>query len=676
MSRGRAVALWCASLMFVVMHGDGFHSAASAQQIPDFQVGIVEHPIDVRPDDVLRFVVRAQGDIPDDAVVVVRVFDPVVDRVRLREALNNDPGPTRDRVTLAWADLAVLRNGETELLVPTTSGDLERGVLRLASAGVHPLRIEIRTAPVRGRDSPILAQTATVVHAVTAASTAALDITYVAMITAPPARQPDGTIQISSRTRQTLEDLASIVETTDQVFSVGLAPETIDALSTGDPQDRTLWNRLAVGLTRPAGREIIAAPAVTLSPATAVRSGLSDTYTALLRRGEDTLANLVGRANVQRSVHMVNDPLDIESALLIRDLGTRSLVLTPDTQRRINIDRNTLDPTLMVVLPIGAQSDIPAAVVDGVLARRLALPLADSVNDTVAFVAELLVMRYGVVAALGDNTDPVQAAATLDRRSITLTTPDGTLADPSRLMALFEAIDRTQGLRMVTASQAGGSTDLAMNNGARVQLELPTAVGFDLRERAEAMLGVSLDAFTVASMLAQDDLRPLAWGDQLWRLAAQDYDDQSVEEGFAQVRAQMDDVRRAVSVPSANDVTLGGRRSTIRLKLHNDASFEVRVAVRLESAKLSFPNGQELVTLPASTVTEVEIPVEVRSNGRFPVSVTLLTPEGDVPLGNPVEFAARSTALTGLGQVVTAAGVLILASWWFRHGRARRRAKQ
>lgn len=678
MSRFRTRAPWGALVMLMMAPAMvvSSHPAASAQQIPNLQVDIVEHPIDVRPDNVLRLVIRTRGEIPDDATVVVRVFEPVVDRVRLREALNDDPGSTQDRITLNWADLAALRNGDTELLVPTTSGELQRGVLRLARAGVHPLRIEIRSAAVRGREGPILAQTVTVVHAVTAETSAAtLDIAYVAMLTAPPARQPDGTVRISSLTRRSLEDLASVAEATDQVFSVGLAPETIDALGTGDPDDRALWNRLAVGLTRPAGREIIATPAVTLSPATAVRSGLSDTYTSLLRRGEDTLASLVGRANVQRSVHVVRDPLDIEGALLVRDLGARSLVLTPDAQRRIDIDRGTIDPTLMVVLPIGAQSDIPAAIVDDVLARHLARPLADNVTDTVEFIAELLVMRYGVVAAFSDDTDPTQTSTALNRRSITLTTPDGTLADPTRLVALLEAVDNTQGLRLVTASQAGVTTDLATVNGLGVQLELPTGAGLDLRDRAEAIFVVSLEAFTVASMLADDDLRPLTWGDQLWRLGAQDYDDQSVEEGLAQVRAQMDEVRNAVSVPSANDVTLGGRRSTIRLKLRNDAAFEVRVAVRLESAKLSFPNGQELVTLPPSTVTEVDIPVEVRSNGRFPVSVTLLTPEGDVPLGTPVEFAVRSTALTGLGQVVTVAGLLILASWWFRHGRARRRAK-
>ena len=677
MTSARQRTTWGAVVVTLLALLVGSVPVVSAQEAPTLRISIVQHPIDVRPDNVLRLVVRIDGEVPNNASVVVRVFEPVLDRQRLRNVLDGDTGPTQDRITLAWADLATLSNGDIELLVPTTSGSLERGVLRLARGGVHPLRIEVRAPAFRNLEGPVLGQVVTVVHAVTAETLAAdLNVAYLATITAPPAQQPDGSVQVSPRALRMLNDLADIVGATDLAFSVGLPPETIDALAKGDTNDRDLWERLADGL---AGHEVVATPAVTLNPATAVRSGLSDTYTSLLRRGEDTLVDLVGRGTVQRGVHIVDDALDVGGALLVRDLGARSLVLTPSAQRWLQIDGDltaTIDPTLMVMLPTGAASDIPAVVVDESLAQRLVMPTTDTVHDTVEFIAELLLLRYDVVERLGGAGDESRTVTALNRRSITLTTPDGSLAEPTRLVALLEAVHRTKGLRLVTASQAGASTDLAIANGLPVSLDLPATAGRDLSRRAEDMFVVSLDAFTVASMLAEGDLRPLDWGDHLWRLAAQEYDERAVEAGLDRVRALLDEVRGAVSIPSANDVTLGGRRSIIRLKLRNDATFDVRVAVRLESAKLSFPDGQELVTLPANTTTEVEIPVEVRSNGRFPVSVTLLTPEGDVPLGIPVEFAARATALTGLGQVVTVAGGLILASWWFRHGWARRRAQR
>jgi hypothetical protein len=72
--------------------------------------------------------------------------------------------------------------------------------------------------------------------------------------------------------------------------------------------------------------------------------------------------------------------------------------------------------------------------------------------------------------------------------------------------------------------------------------------------------------------------------------------------------------------------------------------------------------------------TEVLVPVEARSNGRFPVTIEVVTPAGAVPLGEPVTLSAGVNALRGLGPLLTGALLLVVLSWWIRHvGRARRR---
>ena len=637
---------------------------------------VLVNPLDVRPDDVLALVVAMEGDVPDDALVVVRAYEPISDRNVLRAVLDGDAGTTRDRVTLALADIGRTASGHLDLRVPLTSGPLQRGVLQLPRAGVYPLRVELRAAPTTRGDGPVLGEVVTVVHATSSTETTApLDVSYVAQVTSPPARQADGSVIIDGASLDALVDLVETMERTQAPFSVALPPELVEALSTADDEGRRLWERLA---NHVGSREVLATPAVTLDPSTAVRSGLADTYTTLLRRGEDEVSNLVGRGMVQRSIQVVTDALDVGGAVLMRDLGTRSVVVTPRAQRALGVSqdiRDLVDTTEMVSLPLGGDSDLPAALVDPELAQRLSEVSDLPSMAALEIVAELLVIRYGTLAALGEGLATSGQAAALARRSLSLSTLDGRPADPALMAQVLERIERTAGLRAVTASQAGASTGVAIANGLVVQLPLLDTAGDDLSTRAEAMFVLSLDTYTVASMLPDGDPRPTVWADQVWRLAASDLTPQQVEAGLALVRDRLDEVRQAVTVPSVNDITLGGRRSTIRLKLRNTAPHDVRIAVRLESAKLSFPSGQELVDLPADSITEVEIPVEVRSNGRFPVSVTLLTPEGDVPLGQPVEFAARATALTGLGQVVTVAGGLILASWWFRHGRARRKAR-
>jgi hypothetical protein len=64
--------------------------------------------------------------------------------------------------------------------------------------------------------------------------------------------------------------------------------------------------------------------------------------------------------------------------------------------------------------------------------------------------------------------------------------------------------------------------------------------------------------------------------------------------------------------------------------------------------------------------------VEARSNGRFPVTVELLTPRGNVLLGSDT-VTARVSALAGLGQVVTVVALLMLLTWWGHNWRVRRR---
>ena len=107
--------------------------------------------------------------------------------------------------------------------------------------------------------------------------------------------------------------------------------------------------------------------------------------------------------------------------------------------------------------------------------------------------------------------------------------------------------------------------------------------------------------------------------------------------------------------------------------MRNSSDTTLRTVVRFRSAKLKFTEPRQLVEVAANASAEVVMAVEARSNGRFPVTVQLLTPRGDLSLGEPVTITANVSAIAGLGQVVTATALLVLLTWWAHNWRSRRR---
>ena len=172
-----------------------------------------------------------------------------------------------------------------------------------------------------------------------------------------------------------------------------------------------------------------------------------------------------------------------------------------------------------------------------------------------------------------------------------------------------------------------------------------------------------------------DDAQLLEWREDLETLLSTAVSEAEVDATLERISAEAAAVRAQVEVPRRFTFTLTGRSSPLRLNLRNTAAEPLRVLVSPRSAKLTFPNGDQLVQLAADGVTEVVIPVEARSNGTSSLEVAVLTPVFGQEIGDPVVLTARVNALTGLGQVVTGAAILVLLSWWYGHFRRRRRAR-
>lgn len=198
---------------------------------------------------------------------------------------------------------------------------------------------------------------------------------------------------------------------------------------------------------------------------------------------------------------------------------------------------------------------------------------------------------------------------------------------------------------------------------------------------ASAALGATLQSLTstvdaFSTVLPEGDERVRTWEHVIDvlpdnRLTASDR--QSLLES---VRFSALQIASSVIPPASTTFTLGGRDSPIRFSVRNDGATDLDILIRMTSPKLRLPEGDKVVTLPAGTSTAVEFAVSARSNGRFPVTLQLLTPRGDVPLGPPSTLTARVNALAGLGQLVSGIALLLLATWWANHFRQQYRRRQ
>ena len=367
----------------------------------------------------------------------------------------------------------------------------------------------------------------------------------------------------------------------------------------------------------------------------------------------------------QRSAWLTATEISTGGATMLRNLGFRPLVFTPEIYNALEGSiGGFVDTTLAVEVDLGDGARFPAIVLHatGGLLEPTAVTADTSATDAaVQIMATLVTTRR----ELGAD----------QRRSAVLVAPDSGIPDPDIAATLATFVAGTPDFALAPLSALASATDTMIvgDDGPQV-VTLPETAGPDLTERARRIDLTRISAESSGSMML-DDAQLLEWRDELETLLSTAVSDAEVDATLERISAEAAAVRAQVEVPRRFTFTLTGRSSPLRLNLRNTATEPLRVLVSPRSAKLTFPYGDQLVQLAPDGVTEVVIPVEARSNGTSSLEVAVLTPVFGQEIGDPVVLTARVNALTGLGQVVTGAAILVLLSWWYGHFRRRRRSR-
>ncbi len=309
---------------------------------------------------------------------------------------------------------------------------------------------------------------------------------------------------------------------------------------------------------------------------------------------------------------------------------------------------------------------VPTLVGDLVVQARLSETGDDPVLTGHYVVADLLAMSLEAEQIASDEGDDVRPLGVfIDLGAV------GDVA-PDTLNTVLALLDDSQRISSQSAEATIETLDARTPRQQLDRFTMQPVLDGDA-ELAATLVRLRAAVTSTVTMLPSDDVREQRWTELTGVYVA---DNLTPEDRLAyaqQLDGEIGDVRACVSVITSDRVQLGGRKSRVPVTLVNDCDTPLTVRVRLNGPKLELEQPDQVETVVDRT--QLEIPVAARTNGVFAVTVDLLTPGGDPPvrLGGPNEFTVQASALTGLGQVVSFALVLVLATWWVQHVRGRRR---
>jgi hypothetical protein len=549
--------------------------------------------------------------------------------------------------------------------VPIETDTKTRDALQMSNPGLVPVTVEVRE---RNNDEPVAALV-TFVHRLPAADNETTPPLGVTVAMGPTGNVLLGdtadpsAIVITDDTRAELRRLVRALDASTVPATVSVPAGLIADLDADDPE---LADELMAALD---GHTLVATPRWPLDPAAAAEAGQQQLYGDWLRRGEDAAGD--AGVTTTRAATVLNGPISGASAVLLRNLGTRLLLLGADRLDEIAGDsRADIATTGTIELTTAGEPTLQALVTDRRSAAYLAGDTATSSPylDTIYAVAGMLAQRAEL---LNDGSDPAE-------HTVLIGTADASVPDADRLQALTEMVTTTSALDVVGLDTVVDRTDRNAVGGA---VELPERAALDasqqLLERIDEANLLRLEAAAVTSVLMAGDDRSARWTDGLNVFPSTAFSDAQIRERATELRREFAAIFANIQLPAGYSFNLAGPETEIRIRLTNLDSRPVRVRVRMSSNKLLFPKGDQIEELPANSVTEIVVPVVTRSGGKFPVGLEVFTPTAEnVRIGPTVILTANVNALNGRGTTVSRVALVLLAIWWIRHAWRTRRKKR
>lgn len=584
-----------------------------------------------------------------NAVLRVEFHAAVDSRDAVRDVVSGAFTPSIiETHNLLFADLGSNETGDVIALLASNAGGSS---VRLRKSGVYPVSISIQ---VGDRES---SRMLTFINFITVqTSKNSLSVSLVAEVNPPLSQTPAGETSLADSARTMLNSVVSSLNGDGGVMSLRMSPETLNSLAvSSNPQDADLLGQIQLVLAK---HQVLASTFVPFDPSSAEKAKLSSEFDKQLARGIEVLNTRNGDAGINPRTWFSTRPISTDGISLLARSGFTNVVFSPQAAQSLGaLDSYTKQYRANYTGDSTAKVSI--AVADPRYAASLSGSNTNPVQTSMAVAAEIIAQQGEL--ALGQRRP-------LDHHLI-VSTLDGALPNPVLLNSLLVALSNAPQITLRPLGSIQRATE------ASTPLTMPSGVSIDLRARRPQVQLVVDEITSTRSMLSADAPQRMWWEDALLLIQSDSLNSDRFDLYLKGFRAQLRTFRASVSVPESLTFTLSGKSSDLRLQLRNNASMPLSVLVTLSSAKLTFPEKPQVVTVAANSAIDVIVPVVARANGTFPLEVVLYTPDGTAQVGKRIRLSARVSALAGLGQLATGVALLLLASWWVAHWRKQHRVK-
>lgn len=509
-----------------------------------------------------------------------------------------------------------------------------------------------------------------------------LQVAWVQPVGAAPATRPDGAIDLDvAKLDQVRQAIGALAANPQLPLTIDLTPETAAAVAARRPDLAAELGRIA------ANRRLLAAPYVDVDVSRLVALGRGVDVETQRSNGEQVLTLLTGSTGDPR-IWSSEASLSPAAVGRLLTMGVTTVVV-PETDL-FPLDLRVSGPTTLA-RPF-ALEDEEGRLVDAVMADTGLQAHFANAADHPALAAQHLLADLAVLYQDAPGT----------RHGVVVRPPPGWPTLRAMLDPAFSALSEGVVVSAVTVDSLVGNVPALESEGRPVVRSLVPGAGEVNDGNGETDGGDGpgaadrLDEQVAAAIGATwTDLRGIRSmaipTDTLVRLERQllvaEADGLSTDERrnrVAAVTLAVSGVRGGVRVLQGRTFRLTAREGTIPLTLVNENPFPVTVTLELSSDKLDFvdapgPDGPSLslpnLVLAPGQRRVLKVPVRARASAAFPVRAVLRSPSGEIELSR-VQFTIVSTAVSGVGIILSAGAALVLAWWWIRHGRQARAARR